>query len=95
MIHRLLPIKCAALRCHGKIYTGETHRECINQAIYAGATREHIEKAVQGFVDTDNVFYDRAESGRRAIDCGQIKTMAHPPELNSSDLLLTFPNNRV
>ena len=43
-------------------------------------------RGIQGFVTSNGTFVDRIEAAAIAIGCGQIKELAHPPNLYSEDL---------
>lgn len=45
-----------------------------------------IAEGEQGFVMSDGTFANRVDAGIAAIEAGQIKSLAHPPNLYSEDL---------
>ena len=45
-----------------------------------------VHGGVQGFVDENDVLYNRTEAAEHALACGQIEKLISPPELFSEDL---------
>jgi hypothetical protein len=53
---------CAAIQLpNGEVWRGHRHDNCIQVAGNAGASREDIANAVQGFITSRNRFVDRSE----------------------------------
>ena len=91
-IENIIMIKEAAIKKDGKVYTGKNHSVIINSAQQLGLGFGGLKGGEQGFVDFDGNFYNREESGRIALACGQIKKLGYfgGKELDSSDLYRDF-----
>jgi len=55
------------------------HRESADKGLI-------VARGEQGFVMSDATFAGRIEAAKAAIEAGQIKALAHPPNLYSEDL---------
>lgn len=78
-----MPIKSAALRKNGVVYTGLRHNEIFRQRPFG-----ELYDAEQGFVTDEGLFVTREQALAIANECGQIKKK-HPPynKLMSEDIL--------
>lgn len=70
---KLSPIKCAAVKQDGKMWTGRNHAEIIFAMHKQGCPR--VTSAQQGFVTEAGEFLSRKEAYERAIACEQIVDM--------------------
>jgi hypothetical protein len=83
---------CAAIQLpNGEVWRGHRHDDCIHTAAKAGATRDEIAEAEQGFITSLNRFVDREEGARLQRLAGIVS--AHSghlprPMLFSEDLYL-------
>ena len=70
-----------------KIWDIPCHRHCDAFLILKefGYTREDYEILEQGFLDANDVFYNRTDARKNAIESGQIKASEYS-ELYSEDL---------
>ena len=63
------------------------HHHTVHALHYANAGSELIvARGEQGFVMSDGTFAGRIEAAQAAIEAGQIKALAYPPNLDSEDL---------
>jgi len=86
---RTSAIKGAAIKFDGKVYwvpaTGR-HNHVFHKIMRENPELKNCHGNEQGFVTQDDVFVDRIEGARIAIESGQIEKLSWPPHLYSEDL---------
>lgn len=67
-------IKEAAIRFHGKIFTGRRHNDILqaNAVCKNGIVISSIAAGEQGFVTDEGEFLSREQAAEHALKCGQI-----------------------
>jgi len=82
------PIKDAAIRRRGLVYTGRCHADIIRDLARRGLCRpgDPIKSHEQGFTDRDGRFLTREQAYARAVLCGQLEDIGGLRELRSEML---------
>jgi len=80
-----MPIKEAAIRQDGQIYTGKRHNLIMDEM---RANSISLQKNIfeQGFITELGEFVDRQTAAKIALESDQIKKLISPPNLYSEDL---------
>ena len=80
-----MPIKEAAIRQDGQIYTGKRHNLIMDE-MRANSISLQRNTFEQGFIDESGNFLDRETAAKIALESSQIKKLISPPNLYSEDL---------